>query len=86
MAVTDLSNRISILRDFYLGYKDSPEFEDLFYLNDLGFPLAHSVFHKHAILTDEGKNIINDTWEAFLEYLDVEDTGFEDIGEIYYVG
>ena len=85
MATTDLSNKISILRDFYLGYKDDPEFDDLFDINDLGFPLAFCVFYDDAILTDRGEQLINRTWEAFLEYLDVEDTGFEDLGEIYYV-
>ena len=84
MATTDLSNKISILKDFYLGYKEDSEFEDLFYINDLGFALASSIFYNHAILTDEGEHIINETWEAFLEYLDVEDTGFEDLGEIYF--
>lgn len=82
---TTLSNKVGILRDFYVGYKDDPEFEDLFDIHDLGFPLAFSVFHNYAILTDEGEQLINDTWEAFLKYLKVEDTGFEDIGEIYYV-
>jgi hypothetical protein len=86
MATTDLSNKVSILKSFWNEYADDPEFADLFEIQNIGFPLAFSVYYDMAILTDKGEEHINQTWEAFLKRVGVEDTGFEDIGEIYYVG
>jgi hypothetical protein len=85
MATTDLSNKVSILKSFWNEYIDDPEFADLFEAHEIGFPLAFAVFYDMAILTDNGEKSINEAWEAFLKRVGVEDTGFEDIGEIYYV-
>ena len=83
--MTNFSNKVSILRDLWIQYRDDEYFSDLFEINDLGFPLAFAIFHDQAIPSNEGMETINQTWNNFLEYINVDDTGFEDLTEIYFV-
>ncbi len=83
--MTDFSNRINILVDFWTGYKQDPEFSDFIEITDIAFSLAFLIKHGHVLLTEKGEGMLNNLWIDFLEYLDVEDTGFEELGEIYFV-
>ncbi len=83
--MTDFSNKISILRDLWVQYRDDEYFLDLFEVNDLGFPLAFLAYHQYVVLDDKGIELIDDTWGDFLNHIDVIDTGYEDLTDIYFV-
>jgi hypothetical protein len=85
MVMTVFSNKVSILADFWVGYSDDPTFSKFIEINSSGFPLSHLIKYDYVLLTDKGEELINNLWIDFLEYLDVEDTGFEDLTEIYFV-
>ena len=85
MATTNFSNKASILADFWVGYSDDPTFSDFIEINDTSFPLAHLLKYDYVLLTEKGEELINNLWIDFLEYLDVEDSEYEDLTEIYFV-
>ena len=50
--------------------------------NDLGLPLAFAFTEGIINHTPTLEQYINETWALFIEGLDVEDTGFEDIADL----
>lgn len=79
---TDFSNKVTILADFWVGYRDESDYSDFIEINDTGFPLAHLILHDYVSVTEKGEELINNLWIDFLEFVDIEDTGFEELGEI----
>ena len=80
---TALSKKIDILGKFYENYKEDEELSDFIEFNDLGLPLAYLASEGLAQITDEGKKYILETWDLFLASLELEDTGFETLEEIF---
>lgn len=54
--------------------------------NDLGLPLAFAVAEGIAEHTDKLEDCINETWEAFIKRLGIEDVGFERLEDIFQPG
>ena len=79
---TTFSNKCEILATLYANHRQDPEFLDFAEFNDLGLPLANVYYQGLCDLRPEGTKYIEETWELFLELLDVEDTGFENINQI----
>ena len=80
---TPLSDRADILAELWIQYKGSDGFEDFMSYNDLGLPLAYSVSHGIIEINDMVESFINETFDVFLEALDVEDTGFQTLAELF---
>jgi hypothetical protein len=83
--VTDFENQASILAKLYMNYKDDVQFEDFVEYNDVGLPLAYLMSEGLSIPTDDGVRYIQETWELFLGGLDIEDTGFETLEDVFEV-
>jgi hypothetical protein len=83
--VTDFENQASILAKLYMNYKDDVQFEDFVEYNDVGLPLAYLMSEGLSIPTDDGMRYIQETWELFLGGLDIEDTGFETLEDVFEV-
>lgn len=80
---TDFSKKLDILGKFYENYRDDEELSDFIEFNDLGLPLAFLASEGLCQITDEGKRYILETWDLFLASLEVEDTGFESLEELF---
>jgi hypothetical protein len=80
---TDFDNQCTILGALYSNYGQDPEFEDFVTYNDVGLPLAYLRSEGLSIPTDDGVRYIQETWELFLGGLGIEDTGFENIDEVF---
>ena len=80
--MTDFTNIIKILGEFYSNYRDDDELEDFFEFNDLGAPLAYLASERLCEISDDGKKYVAETWEVFLGWLAIEDTGFDNLEEI----
>jgi len=80
--VTDFTNIIKILGEFYSNYRDDDELEDFFEFNDLGAPLAYLTSERLCEISDDGKKYVAETWEVFLVWLGIQDTGFDNLEEI----
>ena len=83
MIVTDFRNICEILGKLYSVYKDDEEFKDFIEFNDLGLPLAYFVAENLCEVSDDGSRYITETWALFLAGLNLEDTGFSDLDEVF---
>lgn len=79
---TPFSNKVSILADLWLNYKQDEEFEDFLIYNDLGLPLAYAVDNKIVSSTPIAESFIEETFDLLLAGLSIKDTGFDNLDEI----
>lgn len=83
MIVTDFHNICNILGKLYSVYRKDEEFEDFIEFNDLGLPLAYFVSENLCEVADDGARYITETWALFLAGLNLEDTGWSDLDEVF---
>jgi hypothetical protein len=83
MIVTDFRNVCEILGKLYSVYKDDEEFKDFIEFNDLGLPLAYFVSENLCEVADDGARYITETWALFLAGLNLDDTGFSNLDEVF---
>lgn len=82
MLTTTFENKALILGQLWIQFKGDDEFSDFFEYNDLGLPLAFAFAEGIVNHTPTLEQYINETWDLFIEGLDMEDTGFESLDEI----
>lgn len=82
---TPYSNRCDILSDLWMNYRAEEDFADFVEYNDLGLPLAHFISEGIVANTPMAEQYINETWNLFIGALEIEDTGFTEIEEIFLV-
>lgn len=80
---TDFSKQIEILGQFYENYRDDENLADFFEFNDLGLPLAYFAAEGLCQITDEGIKYISETWNLLMAALELEDTGFENLEQLF---
>jgi len=79
---TTYSNKLEIIADLWLTYKDEKEFEDFISYNDMGCPMAYALVNNIVLRTEESDFFINETWNLLLAGLGIEDTGFETLEDV----
>ena len=82
MPITDFDSKALILGQLWINFKDDDEWTDFFEYNDLGLPLAFAFAEGIVNHTPTLEQYINETWDLFLEGLDVEDEGFESLDDL----
>ncbi len=82
MLTTTFEDKALILGQLWIQFKGDDEWVDFFEYNDLGLPLAFAFAEGIVNHTPTLEQYINETWFLFLEGLDTEDTGFEDLGDL----
>ena len=86
-STTPFSNKMLILAELWMNYRDDEEFKDFIEYNDLGLPLAYGVANNLIeSLTSIGETMVEETWDLFLSGLGIEDTGFEYLDELLEQG
>lgn len=81
--MTDFSNKVKILADLWINYRDEDDFVDFCDYNDLGLPLAYLADNGLATASELGNKYIAETFDLLLVSLKIsEDTGFEDLDEM----
>ena len=83
MIVTDFHSICEILGTLYANYKEEEEFKDFIDFNDLGLPLAYLTSENLCEVSDDGARYITETWALFVQSLDLEDTGFETLDQMF---
>lgn len=69
---TNFSDKISILADLWINYRDESEFVDFIEYNDLGLPLAYLVSTELAAVTEGGKLFIEETFNLLCAALGLD--------------
>ena len=81
---TPLSSKCDILAELWVKYKGDSDFTDFIEYNDLGLPLAYAVSHGIVEVNNQVSMFIEETFDVLLTALDIEeDTGFEELGELF---
>ena len=81
--MTGFTNRCEILGQFYSQYRDESDFQDFMEFNDLGLPLAYFVSEDLCEVSDDGVRYINETFDLFLASLELKDTGFANLEDVF---
>jgi hypothetical protein len=81
--MTDFDSKCQILGDFYSQYRDEKDFEDFMEFNDLGLPLAYFVSQNLCDVSDDGVRYINETFDLFIASLEIQDTGFINLEDVF---
>lgn len=77
-----LANKITILAELWMNYRDDEELQDFIEYNDLGLPLAYFLMNEIVLPTDQAEVYINETYDLFVASLTVEDREWESLDEI----
>ena len=83
MEQTTFSNKVDILSELWLNYRDQAEFQDFLEYNDLGLPLAYLIGADVVKSTDMSNRLIEETFALLLAGLGIEDEGFETLDDIW---
>jgi len=79
---TDFSNKISILAELWMNYRDDDHLDDFIEYNDLGLPMAYLLMNEIVLPSDQSEMYINETFDLLLAALTVKDSGFESLDEL----
>jgi hypothetical protein len=80
---TTFEAKCDILSRLWQEHRADEDFEDFVEYNDLGLPLAYFISEGVALPAPLAETYIGETFELLLAALDVEDTGFSDLGEVF---
>ena len=69
---TDFSDKVAILADLWINYRDEDEFQDFIEYNDLGLPLAYLLNTELAAVTEGGKLYIDETFNLLCAALELD--------------
>jgi len=73
--MTDFTKVCEILGSLYSNYRDDEVLDGFMDFNDLGLPLAYLSAENLCQVSDDGARYIMETWNLFLQSLNLEDTG-----------
>ena len=75
-------NKITILSELWMNYRDDDELQDFIEYNDLGLPLAYFLMNEIVLPTEQAEIYINETYDLFVASLTVEDREWESLDEM----
>jgi len=81
---TEFMDKCEIITEFsnsFLVNDEAFETVNRFY-GDMIYPLANLVTNGYVVALDEAVNSIDRLWVDFLKALDVEDSGFDTLGQV----
>lgn len=81
--MTDFTKVCEILGSLYINYRDEEELKDFIDFNDLGLPLAYFVSENLCQVSDDGARYITETWTLFLASMDLQDTGWDSLDQMF---
>jgi hypothetical protein len=75
-------NKITILAELWMNYRDDEDLQDFVEYNDLGLPLAYFLTNEIVLPTPQSELYINETYDLFIASLQVEDREWESLDEL----
>jgi hypothetical protein len=80
--VNNFDNKITILAELWMNYRDDNELKDFIEYNDLGLPMAYFLMNEIVLPTDSTHIYINETYDLLVAALGVEDVEWESLDEM----
>jgi hypothetical protein len=75
-------NKITILSELWMNYRDDEDLQDFVEYNDLGLPLAYFLMNEIVLPTSQSELYINETYDLFIASLQVADKEWESLDEL----
>jgi len=75
-------NKITILAELWMNYRDDEDLQDFVEYNDLGLPLAYFLVNEIVLPTSQSELYINETYDLFIASLQVADKEWESLDEV----
>ena len=82
MAGNIFQNKITILAELWMNYRDDEDLQDFVEYNDLGLPLSYFLMNEIVLPTDQAEIYINETYDLLIASLTVEDKQWESLDEM----
>jgi hypothetical protein len=79
---TDFSNKVSILAELWMNYRDDDHLDDFMEYNDLGLPMAYLLMNEIVLPSEQSEIYISETFDLLLSALSLVDEGFESLDEL----
>lgn len=76
------NNKVSILAELWMNYRDDKQLEDFIEYNDLGLPMAYFLMNELVLPTKQSEIYINETYDLLLASLGVDDVDYESLDEL----
>jgi len=77
-----LQNKITILAELWMNYRDDDELEDFIEYNDIGLPLAYLLMNEIVLPSEQSAIYINETYDLLLGALGIPDKEWESLDEM----
>jgi hypothetical protein len=79
MAGNTFENKITILAELWMNYRDDEGLQDFLDYNDLGLPLAYLLMNEIVLPTSQSEIYINETYDLLIASLTVEDREWQSL-------
>ena len=84
MGTTPFSNKVAIIADLWINYRDDEHFKDFIEYNDLGLPLGYLINTELATPTDQGEMYIIETFDLLCAALEIDlDRNYDSLSEMF---
>jgi len=83
MSTTTFDSKAYILGQVWMRHKTVDELAEFFRYNDVGVPLAFAFAEGIVNHSPTLEKYVNETFDQLLEALNLEDSGFEDLQDLY---
>jgi hypothetical protein len=81
--INELNNKIAVLADLYLNYRDEDQFKEFADYNDIGLPIAHLVHTGLVTMNKEGEMYIEETYDLLIAAMGIDpDEVYETIDDM----
>jgi hypothetical protein len=77
-----LDNKITILAELWMNYRDDEQLKDFIEYNDLGLPMAYFLMNELVLPTEQSEVYINETYDLFIKSLGADDDEYESLDEL----
>ena len=79
---TSFTDKISILAELWMNYREDDHLDDFMEYNDLGLPMAYLLMNEIVLPSQQSAVYIDETFDLLLSALSIEDKGFQSLDEL----
>jgi hypothetical protein len=86
-ATTPFSNKVNILAELWMEYRDESNLEELFKYGDLGFPLSYAISEGIVNSSPLAEQYIEEMWELLMAQFQINNSehSFDNLSDVFAV-
>lgn len=77
-----MENKVSILAELWMNYREDEQLKDFIEYNDLGLPMSYFLMNELVLPTKQSEVYIDETYGLLLASLGVNDVYYESLDEM----